>query len=45
VTYFWYLFAGYAAVWIGIVLYCVRLGGRTRELEAEVRELRRRLAE
>jgi len=38
-----YLFAAYAAVWIGIFVYLLRLTARTRELEDEVRELRRLL--
>lgn len=41
----WYLGAAYLAVWVGIVAYLLRLAGRTRELEEEVRELRRRLGE
>ncbi len=41
----WYLAAAYAAVWLGIVGYLLRLGARTRELEQELRELRRRLGE
>jgi CcmD family protein len=36
-----YLFAAYAVVWIGIFVYVLRLGRRNRELEEEVRELRR----
>jgi CcmD family protein len=38
-----YLFAAYAVVWVGIFLYCLRLGRRNRELEEEVREIRRLL--
>jgi CcmD family protein len=38
-----YLFAAYAVVWIGIFIYLLRLAARTRELEEEVRELRRLL--
>ena len=38
-----YLFAAYAAVWLGIFVYVVRLGRRNRELEEEIRELRRLL--
>ena len=38
-----YLFAAYAAVWIGIALYARRLGQRQRELDEELRELRERL--
>lgn len=38
-----YLFAAYAAVWIGLFVYLLRLGRRTRELEEELEELRRRL--
>jgi CcmD family protein len=38
-----YLFAAYAAVWIGLFIYLLRLGRRTRELEEELQELRRRL--
>ena len=38
-----YLFAAYAAVWIALWVYLLRLGRRNRELEDEVRELRRLL--
>jgi CcmD family protein len=38
-----YLFAAYTVVWVGIFLYCLRLGRRNRELEEEVREIRRLL--
>jgi len=38
-----YLFAAYAAVWIALFVYLVRLDRRGRELEDEVRELRRQL--
>ena len=38
-----YLFAAYAAVWIGLFVYLLRLEQRSRELEEEVRELRRLL--
>lgn len=41
----WYLGAAYLAVWVGIVIYLVRLAARTRELEEEIGELRRRLGE
>ena len=40
-THFPYLFAAYAAVWIGLFVYLLRLERRSRELEDEVRELRR----
>ena len=36
-----YLFAAYAAVWIALFVYLLRLGRRTRELEEEVRDLKR----
>lgn len=36
-----YLFAAYTAVWLALFVYLLRLGRRTRELEDEVRELRR----
>ncbi len=42
-THLWYLFAAYAAIWIGIFVYLLRLAARTRELEEEIRELRRLL--
>ncbi len=42
-THFPYLFASYAAVWIGLFVYLLRLERRSRELEEEVRELRRLL--
>jgi CcmD family protein len=38
-----YLFAAYAAVWIALFLYLLRLGRRSRELEEELRELKRQL--
>jgi CcmD family protein len=38
-----YLFAAYAAVWIGLFVYLLRLERRSRELEEEIRELRRQL--
>ena len=38
-----YLFAAYAAVWIGLFVYLLRLERRSRELEEELRELRRLL--
>jgi CcmD family protein len=38
-----YLFAAYAAIWIGLFLYLLSLGRRSRELEEEIRELRRLL--
>ena len=38
-----YLFAAYAAVWIALFIYLLRLDRRGRELEDEVRELRRQL--
>ena len=42
-NHFPYLFAAYAAVWIGLFVYLLRLDRRSRELEDEVRELRRLL--
>jgi len=38
-----YLFAAYAAVWIALFLYLLRLGRRSRELEEELREMKRQL--
>ena len=38
-----YLFAAYTAVWLALYVYLVRLERRSRELEEEVRELRRLL--
>jgi len=38
-----YLFAAYTAIWIGLFLYLLSLGRRSRELEEEVRELKRLL--
>ncbi len=38
-----YLFAAFAAVWVGIFLYVRRVAGKSRELEEEVRDLRSRL--
>ena len=42
-TNFPYLFAAYAAVWIGLFVYLLRLQRRNRELEEEMRELREQL--
>lgn len=38
-----YLFIAYTAVWIGLFGYLLRLSRRSRELEEEIRELRRLL--
>ena len=38
-----YLFAAYAAVWAGVFVYLLRLERRSRDLEEELRELRRSL--
>ena len=38
-----YLFIAYAVVWIGIFVYLLRLNARTRELEEELRDLRKLL--
>jgi len=38
-----YLFAAYAAIWIGLFIYLQSLDRRSRELQEEVRELRRLL--
>jgi CcmD family protein len=38
-----YLFAAYAAMWLGIVVFLVRLDRRSRELEDEIRDLKRQL--
>ena len=38
-----YLFAAYAVVWIALFVYVLRLARKSRELEDEVRELRRHL--
>ena len=38
-----YLFAAYAVIWIGLFIYVLHLGRRSRELEDEVRELKRQL--
>lgn len=38
-----YLFAAFTAVWLGIFVYVQRLARRGRELEEELRDLRRRL--
>ena len=42
-SHFPYLFAAYAAVWLGLFGYLLRLARRSRELEEEIRELRRML--
>ena len=38
-----YLFAAYTVVWIALFLYLLSLARRSRELEEEIRELRRLL--
>ena len=38
-----YLFAAYTAVWVALFVYLLRLGRRSRELEEEIRELRKLL--
>ena len=38
-----YLFAAYAVIWIALFVYLLRLGRKGRELEEEVRELRRQI--
>ncbi|HZP40691.1 MAG TPA: CcmD family protein [Candidatus Binatia bacterium] len=38
-----YLFAGYAVIWIALFLYLLHLGRRSRDLEEEIRELKRRV--
>ena len=38
-----YLFAAYTAIWIGLFVYLLRLGRQHRELEEEVRALRKLL--
>jgi CcmD family protein len=43
VNFLWYLFAAYTAVWLVLFLYVLRLGRRSRELENELRELKRLL--
>ena len=42
-THFPYLFAAYAVVWLGLFGYLLWLGRRSRELEEELRDLRRQL--
>jgi CcmD family protein len=42
-TNFPYLFAAYAAVWIALFVYLLRLQRKNRELEEEVREIREQL--
>jgi len=43
VNFLGYLCAAYTAIWLGIFFYALRLGRKTRVLEAEIDELRRRL--
>jgi len=43
VTNIGYRFAAYTAVWVALFVYVLRLGRRSRELEEEIRELRRLL--
>ena len=40
---FWYLFAAYGAIWVGLFLYVRRLARRSRELDDEIQDLRRQL--
>lgn len=35
-----FLFAAYAVVWIGVLLYITALGRRSRNLERDIEELR-----
>jgi CcmD family protein len=37
-----YLFAAYAAVWVGIIVYVRSIERRTRELEDELHDIRAR---
>ena len=38
-----YLFAAYAVIWLALFVYLLSLSRRSRELEEEIRELRRLL--
>ena len=38
-----YLFAAYAVIWMALFVYLLSLSRRSRELEEEIRELRRLL--
>ena len=40
-----YLFAAYAVVWLGVLLYVTALARRSRHLERELSELRQLLSE
>jgi len=42
---FWFLFSAYAAIWLLLALFLVRLGRRHRALERELRELESRVAD
>jgi len=41
---FWFLFSAYAAIWLLLALFLIRLGRRHRALARELEELRSRLA-
>jgi CcmD family protein len=40
---FWFLFSAYAAIWLLLALYLVRLGRQHRAIERELEDLRARL--
>ncbi|MBT5876474.1 MAG: CcmD family protein [Candidatus Latescibacteria bacterium] len=41
---FWYLFAAYTLIWIGLFVYIFSLSGRERQLSVEIEELKETLA-
>ena len=41
---FWFLFSAYAAIWVLLALFLMRIGRRHRALERELRELETRVA-
>jgi len=42
---FWYLFAAYTLIWVGLFVYIFSLAGREKKLSEEIAELRTTLEE
>ena len=41
---FWYLFAAYTLIWIGLFIYIFSLSGREKQLANEIEDLKQTLA-
>ena len=41
---FWYLFAAYTAIWVGLFIYIFSLSGREKQLGDEIADLKETLA-